>query len=257
MFNANNYVIDKLRRVTRIDLATDQVDLTITSIENPQVEFTGEYVDKTDANGVLLARFDTAKGATFSGEGSILSLPLMAAQLGTKVEVADSGKEIIGETFEVLTVKDKTATLTHAVLEEEKPEVVYTITADKNINGTIEIGVEEDTQASIEGTTLTLPTNFEGTLIGVHYKYKTEAAVKVSDGSANYADAAKWLIDIIAADVCNPSVKRAGTLVFPKAKLDNNFTLPLTTEGTHPFSLTALKDYCSDEEELCYLLFNE
>ena len=72
MFNANNYVIDKVRRVTQINLETGLVDFTGTSVESPQVEFTGESVDKTDAQGVLLARFDTAKGVNFSGE--LLSL---------------------------------------------------------------------------------------------------------------------------------------------------------------------------------------
>ena len=31
----------------------------------------------------------------------------------------------------------------------------------------------------------------------------------------------------------------------------------LTTEGTHPFSFTALKDYCADDADLCYILFEE
>lgn len=77
------------------------------------------------------------------------------------------------------------------------------------------------------------------------------------DGSENHAEAAEYIVDILACDVCNASVKRAGSIVFPKAKIDNNFSIDLTTEGTHPFSFSALKDYCSDDEELCYVLFNK
>ena len=45
--------------------------------------------------------------------------------------------------------------------------------------------------------------------------------------------------------------------MIPKGKIDNNFTINLTTEGNHPFSITAMKDYCSEEEQLCYVLFGK
>lgn len=256
MFNANNYVIDKVRRVTQVNLESSLVDWTGTSVESPQVEFTGESTDKTDAQGVLLARFDTAKGVNFSGELSVLSMPLMAAQLGTEVQVASEENKISGEDFEILKVTDGKATLSYT--PSVVPAYVYPITQDKNIDNAniIEVGTEEG-QAKIVGKEITLPTTFAGTMVGVYYQYETTTAVKVSDGSDNHAEAAKYIVDVLAADVCNPSIKRAGKLVFPKAKIDNNFTLNLTTEGTHPFSFSALKDYCADDEELCYLLFHE
>lgn len=256
MFNANNYVIDKVRRVTQINLETSMVDWTGTSVESPQVEFTGESTDKTDAQGVLLARFDTSKGVNFSGELSVLSMPLMAAQLGTEMEIASETNKIKGEDFEILKVVDGKATLTYT--PSVTPGYVYAITEDKNIDNSnvIEVGTE-DGQASISGKEITLPTTFTGSMVGVYYEYETTSAVKVSDGSDNHAEAAKYIVDVLAADICNPSIKRAGKLVFPKAKIDNNFTIDLTTEGTHPFSFSALKDYCADDEELCYLLFHE
>lgn len=58
MFNATQFVIDKVRRITQINLETGLVDFTGISVENPQIEFTGESTDKTDAQGILLARFD-------------------------------------------------------------------------------------------------------------------------------------------------------------------------------------------------------
>lgn len=262
MFNANNFVIDKVRRVTRVNLDTGLVDFTLTSIENPQVEFTGESTDKTDAQGVLLARFDTAKGVNFSGEASLLSAPLMASQLGTEVQVASDTAKVSGKTFELLKITTttesgtttKTATMTYT--PSTAPAYVYSITNDKNINSYVEVGTG-DGKASVSGKVITLPEDFEGTQVGVLYEYETEEAIKVVDGSENLAEAAEYIVDILAAAVCNPATKRAGSLVFPKAKIDNNFTINLTTEGTHPFSFTALKDYCSDEAELCYLLFNK
>lgn len=258
MFNATQFVIDKVRRITQIDLATGLVDFTGTSVESPQIEFTGEATDKTDAQGILLARFDTAKGVNFSGELSLLNLNLMGAQLGADVQVADESHKVKGAEFAILTVTDggssKTATLKHTPLVP--PVAVYTMSEDKNISGKIDVGVEPE-NAQISDKTITLPASFEGTTVGVFYEYETDSAVKLVDSAENFAEAAMYVVDILAADVCNPSVKRAGKIVFPKAKIDNNFTVNLTTEGTHPFSFTALKDYCADDAELCYILFEE
>lgn len=255
IFNPKNFVIDKVRRVTQVNLATDLVDWTMTSIESPQIEFTGESTDKTDAQGTLIARFDTAKGATFSGEGSLLSVPMLAAQLGTEVEVASGTNKVKGETFEILTLNEGTATMSYT--PSTVPAYVYAISNDKNIGDAIAVGSATD-NAKISNGVITMPTSYTGALVGVYYAFETESAVKVVDDSQNYADAAKYMVDLLVCDVCNPSVKRAGTLVFPKAKIDNNVTIDLTTEGTHPFSFEALKDYCNDAGEvLCYWLFPE
>ncbi len=258
MFNTTQYIIDKVRRITQINLETGLVDFTGISVANPQIEFTGESTDKTDAHGVLLARLDTAKGVTFSGELSLLNLNLMAAQLGSEVQIASESKKVTGADFAVLTVVDdgtnKTVTLKHD--PKSTPAAVYTMSNDKNINGIIEIGTADE-NAKISGKVITLPASFTGDMVGVFYEFETTSAVKLVDSSESFAKVAMYVVDVLAADVCNQSIKRAGKLVFPKAKIDNNFTVNLTTEGTHPFSFTSMKDYCADDSDLCYILFEE
>ena len=189
MFNATQFVIDKVRRITQINLATGLVDFTGTSVESPQIEFTGESTDKTDAQGVLLARFDTAKGVNFSGELSLLNLNLMGAQLGSEVQVADSSKKVKGADFAILTVTDdkgtKTATLKH--VPTSAPAAVYTMSEDKNISGMIDVGVDEG-NAKIEGKVITLPASFVGTTVGVFYEYETDSAVKLVDSAESPED---------------------------------------------------------------------
>lgn len=254
IFNPKTFVIDKVRRVTQVNLATDLIDWTMTSIESPQIEFTGESTEKTDADGTLIAKFDTAKGATFSGEGSLLSVPMLASQLGTTVEVANTTDKVKGEIFEILTLNSGTATMSYT--PSTAPTYVYGISDDKNIGDSIKVGTATE-NAKVSNGVITMPASYKGTMVGVHYEFETDSAVKVTDGSENYADAAKYMVDLLVCDVCNPSVKRAGTLVFPKAKIDNNVTIDLTTEGTHPFSFEALKDYCGEGNTLCYWLFPE
>lgn len=258
MFNALNYVIDRVRRVTEVDLASGGVNWTMVNIEDPNWDFTGESTDKNDAQGTLLARFDTAKGVTFSGAGSTLHLGVLAAQRGTEVQVGDTGATVSGKTFEVIKVvtADSTKTATLSYTPSTAPATLYLIGADKNIEDSIEIGTGSG-QASISGKVITIPESVTNTSVGVLYEYTTTDAVKVVDDAESFAEAAEYIVDILAADVCNPSVKRAGSIVFPKAKLDNNISIDLTTEGTHPFSITALKDYCSDDNMLCYVIFNK
>ena len=259
-FDAKNFVIDKVRRVTRFDLTTGAVTLSLISIENPQVEFTGENTDKTDAFGVLLNRFERSKGVNFSGEASTLSMPLLAAQLGSEVE--DGTTTITGKTFDVVpvvsTTADNVTTITATLNHTPKtaPTALYTINGDGSVGASLAIGSDTG-NATISGAVITLPDGFTGKKVGVLYDYETTDAVKVVDNGNEFNDPAGFIVEILAADVCNPATKRAGKLVFPKAKMDNNFTLNLTTEGTHPFGFTALGDYCDDDMELCYVLFDK
>ncbi len=257
-FNAKNYVIDKVRRVTEVDLETGAPNWTATSIEDPQIEFTGETTDKTDAQGVLLTRIDTAKGVNFSGAVSTMNLQLLGSQLGTKMEAATDENKLTGEDFELVKIDPTThkGTLRHT--PKVNPAAVYGIGEDKNTDGqVIEVGVEVETKAQISENTITMPESYKGAYVGVLYTYETEAAVRVVDGSENFSVAAKYIISILASDLCNPNLKRIGTIVFPKAKIDNNVTIGLTPEGNHPFSFSALKDYCSEDEQLCYILYDK
>lgn len=258
MPSVKDYLIDKVRRVTQENLTTGMVDWTMTNIENPQIEFTGESKDKTDADGVLLARFAGAKGVTFSGEGSVISSTLLAAQLGAELEEADSETTITGKLFEVIDVvtsgSSKTATLTHT--PKTAPGYIYLMTEDKNVGESLAVGSGGD-DASISGKIITLPNAVDAAQIGVLYEFTATSGMKLTDKSEENAAAAGYIVDILAAEICNPAAKRRMTIVFPKAQIDNNFSINLTTEGTHPFSFSALKDYCSASAELCYFLFTE
>lgn len=251
-FDMTSAVINRILRLTEVDLESNAVNWVLRNIENPSAEFTGESTDKTDERGILIARFDTAKGFTLSGESSKLELPLMASQLGTSIEVASETNKIKGEDFELVKVENGTATLAYTPLTT--PSEIYAINKDKSLGEAIAVGTEEG-NASITDNVVTLPESYTGSYIGVLYEYETDAAVRVTDSSESYNKNAKYIAKILAEDICGTTC--ACTIVVPKGKLDNNFTINLTTEGTHPFSITAMKDYCSDDEELCYVIFGK
>lgn len=252
-FDIKSAVINRFLRLTEVNLESGMVNWVLRNIENPNAEFTGESVDKTDERGILISRFDTSKGFTLSGESSKLELGLMASQLGTEVEVATADKKIKGEDFEIITIVDdgNTKTATMAYVPLTTPAVVYTINKDKSLGEAIEVGTAEG-NAQIAGAVITMPSTYTGTRVGVLYQYETDEAVRVTDSSETFNKKAKYIAKILAEDVCG--VTAAVTIVISKGQLDNNFSLNLTTEGTHPFSITAMTDYCSDEEELCYII---
>lgn len=248
----NTFVMDRVRRITEVDLTTGKVNWTARGVGEPSLELTGESVDKTDSLGTLIAKIDTAKGANFGAEMDTIIMPLLASQRGATIEVGTEENKVRGKKFDVVKVSGGTATLTYTPLTA--PAYVYPINADNTQGDPIEVGTGDE-NAKVSGATVTLPDGFTASQVGVLYEYETADAQKMSDNSESFTDPAEYIIDMLARDICNSSLKRAGALVFPKAKLDNNVTLNLTTEGTHPFSITALKDYCSEEGNLYYWIW--
>lgn len=244
----STFLLDKVRRITEVDLATNTPNWSAVGIGSPSLELNGETIDKQDAYGAMIAQIDTAKGAVISGEMDTTNIHLLASQRGAKVEVGSEENMISGETFDVVDVKNHTATLTYT--PKTTPAYVYAINKDQTQGEALEVGTDEG-NAKIDGNVVTLPESFEATRIGVFYEFETADAVKLSDNSEDFGSAAKYIFQIYVRDICTDQ-KRLGVLVFPKGKLDNNVTINLTTEGTHPFSITAQKEYCADEANLYY-----
>lgn len=245
------FIMDRVRRVTEISLETGKVNWTARGVGDPSLELNGETVDKQDAYGALIAQIDTAKGASLSANLDTTNIPLLASQRGAKVEVGSEAAPVSGRIFDVVNVKDGKATLTFT--PKVAPAFVYPIKADQTQGEEIEVGTEAG-NAQITGNTVTLPADFAYTMIGLVYDYETADAIRLSDSSEEFGSAAEYIVEMYMRDICTDT-KRLGYLVFPKGKLDNNVTLDLTTEGTHPFTITAQKEYCADESQLYYWIW--
>lgn len=263
-----DYLIDRALSLSRIDLTSGDLTWVAKNIENPQLEFTGETTEKRDAQGTLIAQFDTAKGATLSGELSLLNMMVLASQLGTEVQFGESASITVDYVDEMVAEKAEGETQYKCktkYLPKTTPTAIYALNADGGMGTKYTIGTAEGNATYAQGTgddanigIITLPAAVTaGGKFVVAYKYDSATAVMVEDNAEEFAVPAKYILKILGADVCNPALKRSGAIVFPKAKLDNNFSLNLTTDGTHPFSLTALKDYCDEAGKLCYVVWDE
>lgn len=253
VFDVNNFVIDRILRGVMQSTTNNEVLWAINQISNPSLSCTVESTDAVDALGTRIMTFERAKSATFSAENSLFDLGLAAAQFGTEKEVASSSKKIIAPAFETVDVTaEATYTLKHTPTEQ--------ITAIYALNGDSTLGTKYTNGASASATefvhsqgqtTVTLPTGLAvGSQLFIIYEYESEAAVSVSNNAVNFPKAGKFVMEVLGCDVCDATKLVHAYIVFPNAKLSGEVDMTFTTEGTHPFTIECMQEYC-DKVILC------
>lgn len=78
--------------------------------------------------------------------------------------------------------------------------------------------------------------------------------------ASNFPEAVSVVIYAYFRDVCNENKVYSGKIVCPKAKLNpESIELALTSTGKHPFEMTMMRDYCSEEgmDELFSIIVSE
>ena len=255
-FNVDDLVIDHVLSGTMFDKSTGAPKFCLKMIEDPSLELGGEKVYADDPLGQHIASFNRSKTATFSGSNSLFSLGLMADQVGATKQVGTSTAKIQAPRREQLQVTSGKVTL------KDTP-VTGTISigkmnSNKSLTGEyIKIGTSSSAgEASVSGNVITMPTSgiSDGDLVSVYYKTEMVDAVKITNAAESYTSAGEFWLEVLFCDVCNQSIQYYGFVVFPNAVLDNNASINLTTDGKHPFSLEAMIDYCSTNQELFYIV---
>lgn len=263
MFNPQQATVNRVLRVSGFDLETGKNIFTSDDIQNPSWENTEETENKTNALGAIAATFGRAKGSTFNAESTYMTFPLMAAQMGSEVQVASSVNKILAPAFEVKVIGAGAGGAVNTSITLSKtpaadPAFIYLLNSDSSIQKVFEkASAASATAFAIEDDEITLPTG--ATLlatdkIAVWYDYEAENAIKVVNGAENFPEVMKVDVEVLFADRCNQNVVYHGHIVYPKARPDGNLTLTPTTEGTHPFGFVAQADVCSDGKDLCYIV---
>ena len=71
----------------------------------------------------------------------------------------------------------------------------------------------------------------------------------------NFLPVAFFLLEILFADICDPSTKYHGFIEFGNAKLSSNTTINLTTEIQQNVQIDCLQDYCDAEKTLFSIFY--
>lgn len=255
MFDFNEVVIDRVVRAHKFDFNGKRI-WTATQIKDPSMECGGETVYSTDAVGANIMGFDRSKTGSFTFNNALMNMAVLADQLGSEKKVASGENKLLFTCVDFLKVNADNATVT---LSHEPKEVTdgvafkYLDKVDANFMTlkTYELGENAAEQFSVSGKTVTLPTgaNFKaGDLVVVKYKYETQEGVLVNNNADEFSEAGEFVIEAFCYNPCDKANKKLLNIVFPNAKEDNNISLTMTNELTHPVTINAMQDYCSTEK---------
>lgn len=260
MVNINELILDRVRYATLHDLATDEMTMRLTSVEDGSLQTSAEGTDLVDSVGALITTLFRSKRAQFTGTNSLLSMDLLAAQYGADKEVADTGNTINMPVAEIVTVNSGAAELKHTPVANSV-KYVYKLENKqiaKKYTSAAEAGADVFV---ISGKQITAPTSLQdGDKLFVEYEYASKTMNKVENRASNFPKAGKLVIYVLFRNICNENEKYAGVIVCPKAKIDpESVEVNLTAEGKHPFTFNMMQDYCAEEgdDQLFYFAVAE
>ena len=255
MLNKNELILDKVRSLTAHDLETQKLLFRLTSLEDPSLQCTAEGEEITDAIGSVITTLYRAKKAVFSATNSLISTDLLAAQYGTKKEVAEDtegGKKITDYTYEILTAVEGKIKLANVPTQEIK--YIYSMQDGEIATAYVSAatGVTEATATTFilnkEAKEITVPTGVTGKFY-VEYQYDSDNAMRIVNKASQFPEACGLIVYAYFKDKCNENIVYSGKIIAPKAKLNpEQVELALTSTGKHAFEFSIMKDYCADED---------
>ena len=248
----NNFVIDRIVRAVGKSSDGD-VKFIINQVTNASLNVTSETAEAVDAMGAPIAIFNRAKTAEFSAENALFDLDLMALQAGEDKE--GNGSKFSTSTGAVISVpafeEVKEGKLRNTPAGEVK---FYEINENGSLGDALPVSANGGTDGGIvvgEDNSLTgLP---EGTNVMAIYEYNAANAVSVVNSANKFPKACELVLEVLGCDVCKQDELIYAYLIFPNFKISPDFDWSIATDGTHPFSGTAMQDYC-DAEKVLYKL---
>ena len=225
---------------------------SVNQLTDVSISCESETTDAVDATGSRIMSFERAKTASISATNAIFDLGLLAAQMGTTKEVATSATKIVTPTVETFTVVSGQTvySLEHTPLEAVTN--IYTLNGDETVGTTYPSATTADSSHfSYSNGAITVPTGTTaGTEFIVMYEYAAAEAVSVTNSAVNFPQACKFILEVLGADVCDPTTLIYAYVIFPNCKLSSTVEIGLATDSGMPFELTAAQAYCDKEKKL-------
>ncbi|MEY8365737.1 hypothetical protein AALA22_08855 [Anaerovoracaceae bacterium 41-7] len=253
VLNIDNLIINRIVRGTLFDKSTAEVIVSVDQLREASLECGGEQVFATDALGQNIAAFDRSKSATLTASNAILNFGLMAAQLGSDKVVATEENKLVSPAFELIEVKDPTKITLGATPIDGTLKYIYSTHNDKSKNVQYTLGTAaSESEFAIVGTEITLPTDaFKvGDMVAVWYEKEVSRGVEIINSTQKFAKGGKFVLEVLACDVCDTNKEYYTYVIFNNAKFDNNSTIDFSNEAQQQFTINAMQDYCSKNNEL-------
>ena len=258
----NNFVIDRIIRGIMTSTADGSYMWSINQITDPALNITSETAEAVDALGSRIAVFNRGKSAEFTANNSLFDLGLFAAQNGVEVQEATQAAPIKTPMFDEITIVSGTTSYTLAEVPTDAPSKVYKMNGDGTLGTAYSRSstAADDDEFFYDATNhaVTPPTSLSaGDRFFVMYDYNLEGGTAVTGDAVNFPKAGKFVLEVLGADVCDPTTLIHAYLIFPNAKLDANVDISFTTDGNHPFTIQCQQSYCDNEKILYQLIIPE
>lgn len=256
----NNFIIDRVLRGI-MTKKNGEYMWSINQITNPSLNVAlSDTAQAVDALGTPIQEFDRGRSAEFGAENSIFDLSMYAAQMGREVEVASDTSVIEVPAFETINVSGTEGeTYTTKKTPIKAIEKIYAMNGDGTLGTVYSVGTEVSaTVFAYENGVITLPTGLKnGSQLFVMYDYASEKATAVTADAINFAKSGVFTMEVLGTSVCDPDTLIHAFVRFPNAKLDGNVDYTFATDGTHPFTIKAMQDYCDKEKKLFSIIIPE
>lgn len=248
----NNFIIDRFLRGVMTSKTDGSFMWSVSQMTNPQLTMSTEEQNAVDATGATIMSFERAKNAEFSAENSVFDLGLYAAQAGTEKKYGSDESKITAFEFEEIEVTGATINLKRQPIGQIMS--ISEINSDGSITAHYKNGTEANETDFVHADgaqEITLPTSVKpGAVIFVQYDYEAASGVMVENKATEFPRAGVFRAEVLGVDICDTSKLIHAYIEFMNAKLDSNVDITFTTEGTHPFTIKAMQDYCDREKRL-------
>ena len=247
---SNKYIIQTLERITAFDLETGACDFIVDDLQEGQLSVSSEIVYAEGKNGVKISSADRNKESTFTATNGSIVDGLLAAQLGTDVEI---GTQTVPNYMDVIeTANGTSATTTYVAQGATGQEIKYIY--KRNADGTQgeKYGIASTASATAfaydpSTKAITLPTGkfSAGDEIIAFYDIKVANAKKITNSEDKFSKTDKVIFDIFAKDICTEKSYFAN-IIFYKGKISGTFDIAFGNDpATHNLEITALSGGCT------------
>lgn len=253
--NFDELIIDRPLRAHKYNFDGKRI-WTMSNLKDLKLTLGGETVYAQDELGTNIMGFDRSKTASAEWSNALVHLGTMADQMGTEKQIASGTvKQKFTRVFFLTTADGKKLTLPHAPVDITTGVPFKYIDKVDNRNVTLEtyeLGAETATNFSVTGTEVTLPTDKckAGDKFAVKMTYESESGMAIDNSANKFSEEGVFVIEALCYNPCDKATKILTNIIFPSAKEDAAVEIDFNTETTHPVTINATQEYCSEDKKL-------
>ena len=255
--NINELVLEKINNISLRGIDDHSLAVRLTNVKDGSLTTAAEGTAVTDAVGATIMTLYNAATANLSATNALFSTDLLAAQMGSDKEVAETDAKITTSTYEVIEAKENKLTLSKTPVKDNIKEICLLQNGGIAKKFTLASGTAGDGTFTIADKVITLAAGTTGTFY-VEYDYESEKAVKVTKTADKFPGVYEARVYVTMHSACNKNDIYTGVIIAKRAEIDpSSIEIGLNSDGGHPFQLNFNKEYCDPKGDLFSVIVDE